>query len=596
MASGTFVFWEPFFVGIFFARLHRILYFCNRKKKRDYMKKIFSLAILCVFIGCLNSSAEPVEQLLEAFNRTCQVDQANRFFKELLRQEFVDEPVIFAASTPKDSLQQQVWYWAAEWLYDQQQYQQAVNYAQKALPCYHVEDQKADCLNLLAVVNIRLANYEQAAEYAKQCYSLDEKSGDADRMSSSLNTLAAIYMGAAQPKEAETYVLKGIEKAQQANNPGRMAVLQAMASEIYHAMGDDRKALPHIEKAYEIDSLSGRADRATVRLAQKASVLIGLHDYAQAEQVLKRVIPFFRQVGDRQSLGISLNKLGMALLSQKREKEAVTCYREAAEIFTSMGDIYNEVHARKGLYESLWESDPAAAKAELNRFNDLKDSIYSRNSAESLARYNAEFGNNWLQLENHAEHQARQRAIVIGVIVALVLLALAAAIWLVMRRHNRRQLRVNEQLSSDIEQLREKYRELNIHYEDILKTKESAEQAQTDEQQLSEAGHIFIDQTVNIINELMGRGQVDAASVAEQLNMSPYQFRQRMNVLTGETPQTFIQRIRMTRACHLLTHHPELSVSEIAQLCAYNDTPNFTRAFKKAVGSTPTDYREQQTP
>ena len=194
------------------------------------MKKIFSLTILCVFIGSLNLSAEPVEQLLEAFNHTYRVDQANRFFKELLKQEFVDEPVAFAASTPKDSLQQQVWYWAAEWFYDQQQYQQAVSYAQQALPLYHVEDQKADCLNLLAVVNIRLANYEEAAEYAKQCYALDEKSGDADRMSSSLNTLAAIYMGAAQPKEAETYVLKGIEKAQQANNPGRMAVLQAMAS------------------------------------------------------------------------------------------------------------------------------------------------------------------------------------------------------------------------------------------------------------------------------------------------------------------------------------------------------------------------------
>lgn len=99
---------------------------------------------------------------------------------------------------------------------------------------------------------------------------------------------------------------------------------------------------------------------------------------------------------------------------------------------------------------------------------------------------------------------------------------------------------------------------------------------------------------MNIINELMSRGQVDAATVAERLCMSPFQFRQRMTTLTGETPQTFIQNIRMTRACHLLARHPELSVSEIAQLCAYNDTPNFTRAFKKAIGCTPTEYREQK--
>lgn len=331
-----------------------------------------------------------------------------------------------------------------------------------------------------------------------------------------------------------------------------------------------------------------------VRLAQKASVLLGLHDYRQAEQVLGRVIPFFRKVGDRQSLAISQNKMGMALLSQHREAEAVSYYREAAESFSQMGDIYNEVHARRGLYESLWKTDPDAAKAELDRFNDLKDSIYSVTTAESLARYNAEFGNDWLQVENHAERQARQRAIIVGIVIALLLAALTAAVWIVMRRRNRKQSRINKQLSTDIEQLREKYRELNIHYEDILKATQEAKAAPQQEPQLSDADRSFIEQTVNIINELMSRGQVDAATVAERLCMSPFQFRQRMTTLTGETPQTFIQNIRMTRACHLLARHLELSVSEIAQLCAYNDTPNFTRAFKKAMGSTPTEYREQK--
>ena len=558
------------------------------------MKRIFYVVAASLFLCLHTIQAGTVETLLSQFVQQPTTDHANRFFKELLKLEFVDEPVSFASSTPADSLRQQVFYWAGEWFYDQQQYRQAEQYALKALPLYHVEDQKADCLNLLAITYIRLSDHANAAKYAKLCYALDEKSGDADRISSSLNTLSAIYMGANQPREAEKYVLKGIEMAEKANNPGRMAILQAMASEVYHAMGDDQKALPHIERAYKIDSLAGQEGRMMVRLAQKASVLLGLHDYRQAEQVLGRVIPFFRKVGDRQSLAISQNKMGMALLSQHREAEAVSYYREAAESFSQMGDIYNEVHARRGLYESLWKTDPDAAKAELDRFNDLKDSIYSVTTAESLARYNAEFGNDWLQVENHAERQARQRAIVIGVVIALLLAALTAAVWIVMRRRNRKQSRINEQLSTDIEQLREKYRELNIHYEDILKATQEAKTAPQPETQLSDADRSFIEQTVNIINELMSRGQVDAATVAERLCMSPFQFRQRMTTLTGETPQTFIQNIRMTRACHLLARHLELSVSEIAQLCAYNDTPNFTRAFKKAMGSTPTEYREQK--
>ena len=92
--------------------------------------------------------------------------------------------------------------------------------------------EESDCLNLLAVIFIRLTDYKSAAIYAKKCYVLDEKSGDPDMMSSSLNSLAAIYMSANQPKEAEKYILMGLEAAAKADNPSRRAVLLGMASEV----------------------------------------------------------------------------------------------------------------------------------------------------------------------------------------------------------------------------------------------------------------------------------------------------------------------------------------------------------------------------
>ena len=240
----------------------------------------------------------------------------------------------------------------ADSLYAVQQYQEALTTAKKTLPLCKGSECEADCLNLLAIINIRLADYEEAATYAKQCYILDEKTGDPDVMSSSLNTLAAIYMGANQEDEAEKYVMKGIEMAEKANNPSRMAVLQAMASEVYHAKGDDQKALSYIERAYQIDKELGNQAKAKVRLAQKASVLIGLHNYQEAITTLNEVIPFLRKSEDRQSLGIACNKMGMAQYSLKHEDEAIKYYREAADIFMALGDPYNEVHARKGLYEA----------------------------------------------------------------------------------------------------------------------------------------------------------------------------------------------------------------------------------------------------
>lgn len=541
----------------------------------------------------VHTSAQSVEQLLERFDAKPDVATANAFFQQLLDAEFLDEPYVLSPDAPLDTLRAQVWYWAAEWMYDTgQHYDLAVDYGRRALPlCQAGEDDilTSDCLNILALSYVRLTDYDAAANYARQCFLLDEKSGDTGRISSSLNTLAGIYMAGGQPQEAEQYILKGITLAEQDDNPARLAVLQGMASEVYHALGNDEEALRRIDRAIELDQQTGRTDRLPVRQTQRASVLIGLHRYAEAEEALKPAIDFFRQTGDLHSLGIALNKMGMAVLCLERPQEAQPYYQEAADLFVKLGDPYNEVHARRGLYETQWQTDPAAAKAAQDRFDFLKDSIYSHTSADRLARYNAEFGNDWLQLENHAEREARRRAVWLGIAGVLLLAALAALIWWVMRRRHRRQKEINAQLSANIDQLREQYRQLHISYDKAVLTRRAEE-----DEQLNDADREFLEQAVSNVNELTANGQIDAATLADRLNMSPFQLRQRLTALTGETPQSFIQTLRMRRARFLLANHPELNITEVANLCAYNDTPNFTRAFKKTFGITPSQYVESK--
>ena len=542
---------------------------------------------MLLLMPCVVHAAEgDFMRLLGQFEKTPRAAEANRLFALLHEEEFTDSLIRFDGSVHADSLRSQVWYWAAEYLYSRQQYKEAAEYGEKALPLLKGKAGESDCLNLLAVIFIRLTDYTSAARYAKLCYALDEKSGDPDMMSSSLNTLAAIYMGANQPKEAEKYILKALEAVEKAANPSRKAVLLGMASEIYHAIGDDKKSLPYAEESYQLEKQLGHADKAVLRLSQKASALIGLHDYKQAEQILRSAIPQLRAMGDQHSLAIADNKMGMALLCQKREAEAVPFYREAAQILQKMGDMANEMHARRGLYESLWNTQPDSAKMELNRFNDLKDSLYTNASAESLARYSAEFDNDWLQKEREAERSAKHRIAGIAIGVILLLTLLAAAIWWVMSRRHKRQAKINEQLTANIGELREKYRQLSIEYNQAM----AEQRAQEQTGQLNDADREFLDKTINHINNMMLNGQVDADSVAKAMGMSLYQFRQRLTSVTGEKPQDFITTMRMKRAQHLLDHHPELNIAEIAVLCAYNDTPNFTRAFKKFYGKTPTQY------
>ena len=554
--------------------------------------------LLALTIAADAWSADSIELRLAAFDEAAtpaeMVSQTNGFFLFLYEADFIDEPYCFPAETDPDTLRQQVWYWAGEYYYEKQQYELAETFGLKALPLYRVSNDRtgeADCLNLLAIANTRLSHYQRAIDFSQQCYRLDEASGDADRIATSLNSLAAIYLSANQPAEAERYVQKGLELTASTGNLPRRSVLLGTASEVYHTLGDDQRALDYASQGYDIELQLGREYRAMVRLTQKASALIGLQQYDEACHLLANsAIPYFRHAGDRQSLGISCNKLAQALHYLQREQEARHYYREGADIFRSIGDKNNEMHSRKGLYESLWQEYPDSARMELERFNALKDSLYTNASAESLARYNAEFGVNWLQQENDAERSAKQRAITVGIAACLLIIALSIIIWWKMRRRQRRQHLINTQLSQNIDELRQQYRELSVRYDHALMTRPDDE----GQKDLSSADRDFIEKTIDIINELIISGQVDAESVAERHGMSLFQYRQRLSALTGETPQAFIAIIRMRRARYLLDNRPELNISEIAQLCAYNDTPNFSRAFKKTFGITPTQYIEKQ--
>ena len=422
--------------------------------KKMMMKRMFGVLIGCLVVvwQAIAAESKSVESWLQQFEKEKGKERlqiANQLMEKYYQEELTDGLLRFDAKIHSDTLSQQIWYWSAEYFYAVQNFQQALVYGKKALPLCEGTDAEANCLSLMSLICFRLSNYQQAAEYAKRCYRIDERTGDPDIMSSSLNTLAGIYIGANQPKEAENYILKGIELSKKADNPARMAVLLGMASEVYHALGNDAEALRYIDEACQVEKSLKREDKLMVRLAQKASVLIGMHQYQEAERILSEVIPFLREKGNRHSLGIACNKMGMTLLSQEREMDAVPYYREAAAIFVAMGDIHNEMHSRRGLYESLWNHHPDSAKMELDRFNELKDSLYSNATAESMARYNAEFGTDQLRIENEIQRTRTRRAILIGLAGAILL---AAGIWWLMWR----KLKMREAaLQTTIEKLQE---------------------------------------------------------------------------------------------------------------------------------------------
>ena len=80
-------------------------------------------------------------------------------------------------------------------------------------------------------------------------------------------------------------------------------------------------------------------------------------------------------------------------------------------------------------------------------------------------------------------------------------------------------------------------------------------------------------------------------SVSAMLNLSASYF----SALFKRTFQDYLTELRMEAAKDLL-RDPLRSTAEVAGMVGYESANYFTRAFKKKVGMTPTDYRRRAAP
>ena len=470
--------------------------------------------------------------------------------------------------------------------YEEQLYDSAVIVGEQVLPMLRqlgMTDEMADELSILAVCTSRQSDYQKALRYAKECNAMDRASGDKEMISSSLNTIGAIYVDAKQPQEGLKYILEALQLAEEINHRARIAMYCGAAAETEFTMNHFDAAQRYIERAIRLEREDGREMKLRVRLSQKAAILLGMKQHQEALAIFDTIIPYFRREGNRQSLAISLNKVGHTLLSMSREqgcadaekrrleRQAVPYLREAVSLCHEMGNPYNEMHARDGLYQALWTINPDSARLELERFDLLKDSLYNHGAADLLARYNAEFGNTQLTEENTKAH--RSRAIILAICIAL--LAVAVALVVMQRRRSALQRRRLEEVAMTLDELRQRY-------EDVHADKQ---------QELSARDKDFLTRTMNIIAEQIETNSVNVDALASQMAMSTTQFRYHLKEITGETPQSYITNIRMQKARHLLDNNsPQATILDIAMKCGYEDQGAFTRAFKRFFGVTPSEY------
>ncbi|MDQ8201185.1 response regulator [Pelagicoccus enzymogenes] len=99
---------------------------------------------------------------------------------------------------------------------------------------------------------------------------------------------------------------------------------------------------------------------------------------------------------------------------------------------------------------------------------------------------------------------------------------------------------------------------------------------------------------IKIVEENMRDPDFKVESFAEQMGMSRSTLKRKLKALTGQSPQPFIQNMRLKRAASLLKNDG-VRVSEVAEMVGFYDLSYFGKVFKNEFGVAPSAYRDSVT-
>lgn len=145
-----------------------------------------------------------------------------------------------------------------------------------------------------------------------------------------------------------------------------------------------------------------------------------------------------------------------------------------------------------------------------------------------------------------------------------------------------------EELNTRIAQLLSQRRILRSKYTQAAEPMEvEPTDGESDEQ-------VFISQFDTYVYDMVILQNSDLSEVAVKFGITRTQLTRKVKAITGMTSTAYIaqQRVKMARR---LLETTDLTVSEVGQRCGIADTAYFIQLFKRSVGRTPGQYKEEWT-
>ncbi|HYV94239.1 MAG TPA: tetratricopeptide repeat protein [Chitinophagales bacterium] len=211
-------------------------------------------------------------------------------------------------------------------------------------------------LNNLGVFNSTQGQYDQALDYFKQSYAIDEELNHKKDMASKLNNIAIINDLQGNYPVALDYYLRALKLSEEIGFQNQVIGCYSNIGILYSNM----KQYANSIKYY---MLALNATEAAKDTAEIINALHGIGDVYErenkidsAEIVFARALNLSKESHDEFHLGISLNNLGNVYRDEKKFPEAISYFTQALPVFTALGDQENITMVEVNYGQTLAES------------------------------------------------------------------------------------------------------------------------------------------------------------------------------------------------------------------------------------------------
>jgi signal transduction histidine kinase/ligand-binding sensor domain-containing protein/DNA-binding response OmpR family regulator len=128
----------------------------------------------------------------------------------------------------------------------------------------------------------------------------------------------------------------------------------------------------------------------------------------------------------------------------------------------------------------------------------------------------------------------------------------------------------------------------------LLRALEENRQLEMNKETLVQADQEFLQKSKAYVLHNLDKRELNVQVFSREMGLSRTRLFERIKEISGQTPNEFIQRIRLEKSAELISSHPNRSMAQIAEITGFNTARYFSKCFRNHYGCSPRDYARQE--